>query len=90
MKILYAVIVLVNFASSAFAMDLQQARSEGLLKEKADGYVAVVKSSAEVEALANDVNAKRKAEYQRISKENGQPVDVVAKLAAEQIKAKGK
>ena len=31
------------------------------------------------------VNAKRKAKYGEISKQNGQPVDVVGKLAAPQI-----
>jgi uncharacterized protein YdbL (DUF1318 family) len=36
-------------------------------------------------ALVADVNAKRKQEYARISKEKGQPVDVIAKLAAEEI-----
>jgi uncharacterized protein YdbL (DUF1318 family) len=89
MKILYSIIVLLSFvASSAFALELQEARSQGLLREKPDGYVAVVKSSPEVEALAKEVNAKRLAEYQKISKENGQPVDIVAKLAAQQIQAK--
>lgn len=72
-------------ASPAFALDLQSARSSGILGEQNDGYVAVLKSSAEANKLAAEVNAGRKAEYARISKENGQPVDVVAKVAAEAI-----
>lgn len=72
-------------AFPAWALDLHQARSSGMVGEQLDGYVAARKPSAEVTALVAEVNAKRKAEYQRISKENGQTVDIVAKLAAEQI-----
>ena len=72
-------------AFPAWAMDLHQARTSGMVGEKLDGYVAVLKASPEVNTLVADVNAKRKQEYARISKENGQPVDVVGKLAAAQI-----
>ena len=72
-------------ASAAFAMDLHQARSTGHIGEKLDGYVIALKPSAEVNAIVSEVNAKRRLEYARISKQNGQPVDVVAKLAAAQI-----
>jgi len=72
-------------AFPAFALDLHQARTSGMVGEKLDGYAAALKATPEVNALVADVNAKRKAEYARISKQNGQPVDVVAKLAAAQI-----
>lgn len=72
-------------AFPAFALDLHQARTSGMVGEKLDGYAAALKPSPEVNALVADVNAKRKEEYARISKQNGQPVDVVAKLAAAQI-----
>ena len=72
-------------ASSAWALDLQEARAAGLVGEKPTGYVEAVKSSPDVSALVAEVNSKRKAEYARISKENGQTVEVVAKLAAAQI-----
>ena len=70
------------------AMDLQQARSQGILGEKSDGYVNAMQSDANAQKLASDVNNRRRQEYERISKENGQPVDVVAKLAAAQIISK--
>lgn len=72
-------------AAPAFALDLHSARESGALGEKNDGYVAVLKNSPDAEQLAGEVNAKRKAEYARISAENGQTVDVVARLAAAQI-----
>lgn len=72
-------------AAPAFALTLHEARAQGVVGEKLDGYVAAIKKSSEAAALVDEVNEKRRAEYARISKENDQPVDVVAKLAAEQI-----
>ena len=78
-------ILTVITALPAFALDLQQARAAGSIGETTKGYVAVIKSSPDVEELVASVNAKRKQEYARISQANGQSVDVVAKVAAEQI-----
>ncbi|MCF8496292.1 MAG: YdbL family protein [Alphaproteobacteria bacterium] len=69
----------------AYALDLQQARTSGLVGETLSGYIAARSDAPEVQALVAEVNAKRKEEYTRISKENNQSVDVVAKLAAPQI-----
>lgn len=77
--------VLTLTAFPAFALDLATARMAGQVGEQTDGYVAVLKHSPEVSALAADVNAKRRTEYQRISSENGQTPDVVGKLAAQQV-----
>jgi uncharacterized protein YdbL (DUF1318 family) len=84
---LLSLLVLIGLfaASPAFALDLQGARAQGAVGEKLDGYVAALQQTPEVTALVADVNAKRKQEYAKISKEKGQPVDVVAKLAAEEI-----
>lgn len=73
------------YSTQAFAMDLHEARNAGLIGEKLDGYVAVLKHSPEADALAAEVNAKRKGEYAKISAANAQPIDIVAKLAAAQI-----
>lgn len=72
-------------AGQAFAMDLAQARAQGIVGEKLDGYVGAVGSSATGQTMADDVNTKRRAEYEKISKQNSQPVAVVAKVAAETI-----
>lgn len=71
--------------AQAFALDLAGARTAGLVGEKLDGYVAVVTAGSGVPELVNQVNARRKAEYAKIAAQNGQPVDVVAKLAAQQV-----
>lgn len=79
------VMAVLGLSTAAFAMDLKAARDAGLVGEKLDGYVAVLKPSDDVNALASDVNAKRSVEYARISKENNQSISVVAKLAAPKI-----
>ena len=84
-KISFIALFLTVLALPAMAIELTDARKQGMVGEKTDGYVAAVKSSADVNALVVEVNAKRKAEYTRISKENGQPVSTVAKLASPQI-----
>lgn len=80
---LFALIMLL--AAPAYALDLQEARASGSVGEKLDGYITARSDAADVQALVEDINAKRREEYTRISKENSQPVDVVAKLAAAQI-----
>ncbi|HVY13171.1 MAG TPA: YdbL family protein [Alphaproteobacteria bacterium] len=72
-------------ALPAYALDLHGARAAGAVGEGLDGYVVGLQQTPDVQALVSDVNAKRKQEYARISKEKGQPVDVVGKLAAEEI-----
>ena len=88
MKKLFIAAAMVLVAMPALALDLATARNTGVLGEKADGFVQVLKPSPEANALAEQVNSGRKAEYARISKENGQPVDVVGSLAAGQIAKK--
>jgi uncharacterized protein YdbL (DUF1318 family) len=85
-RILMILALLGTFAAlPAFAMTLDQARSSGSVGEKTDGYVAALRATPEVKSLVADVNAKRQQEYQRISKQNSQNLDDVAKLAAQQI-----
>ena len=84
-RILMALAAAMMVAAPALALDLKTARTTGQLGEQRDGYVAVRKASPEATALAAEINAKRQAEYARISAENGQPVAVVGQLAAPQI-----
>lgn len=72
------------FAQSAFAIDLDTAKSRGLVGETRNGYLAaVVTTSPEANAVVEDINAKRRAEYARIAAANGQDVHVIEKLAAQ-------
>jgi uncharacterized protein YdbL (DUF1318 family) len=69
----------------ATAQNLEQAKARGLVGEQADGYVGVVEASAEARALAERVNAKRRAEYAEIAKKRGTSVDAVAQLAGQKL-----
>ncbi len=88
--LVYSCLVLATlvFAKPVLALDLQQARTQGIIAEQPDGYVKVLQPRPEATQLANEVNDARTKEYQRISKEKGQPVDIVAKVAAEEIAKK--
>ncbi|UCH53304.1 MAG: YdbL family protein [Pseudomonadota bacterium] len=83
-----AAIVLAAFlaggwATPALALSLDQAKSQGLVGEQADGYLGVVSpgASSEVKALVTDINAKRRNEYQAIAKRNNTTLDKVEALA---------
>jgi len=74
-------------AAPAWSLDLDEARSRGLLGEQVDGYVGTVvaKPSAEVVALAKQVNARRRAHYAEIAARNGTAIEAVAALAAKKL-----
>ena len=78
-------LALALFAMPASALDLAQARAQGLVKETPSGYLTVVKPSGEVNNLVKNINAGRKAEYQRIAKKNGTPLSTVEQLAGKRL-----
>ena len=69
-------------ATPAFALDLKEAKSKGLIGEDSTGYVAVIKNEEGVEAIVKETNEKRKAEYQRIAAEKKIPFAEVEKSGA--------
>jgi uncharacterized protein YdbL (DUF1318 family) len=73
----------LGWSGPSWAMDLHQAKSEGLVGEQANGYLGLVNpnASAEVKALINEINAKRKQEYQAIARRNNTELNVVEALA---------
>jgi uncharacterized protein YdbL (DUF1318 family) len=75
---------LLLVAAAGHAIDLDEAKRTGLVGETAEGYVGLVNPSApaEVRALVDDVNARRRAEYQRIARDNGIALEQVEALAA--------
>ena len=68
---------------TAWALTLDEAKDSGLVGEDASGYIAAVseKPAKDVVALVNDINAKRRAEYERIAAANDISVADVEKLA---------
>ena len=76
-------LILALFALSAGAADLDQAKRDGLVGERADGFLGLVVTSApnDVVRLVADINAKRKDEYERIAVENNLTLEQVQALA---------
>ena len=76
-RALISLVLSVFLALPALALDLGDAKSRGLVGENASGYIAAVKSSPEVDALVSQINAKRKARYQEIAKQNSISLEAV-------------
>jgi uncharacterized protein YdbL (DUF1318 family) len=73
------------FALPASALDLAQAKAQGLVQETVSGYLKVVKSRKDAEDLVKSINAGRKAEYQKIAKKRGTSLSAVEQLAGKRL-----
>lgn len=80
MKKLLTAFCLLLFMQNAWAIDIDSAKAQGLVGEANTGYLAAVTqpASAEVRALIQDVNSKRKAEFERTAKNTGATLEQVA------------
>lgn len=74
----------------AWAMSLNEAMSalgdvkaQGLLGEQPNGYLGVVKGNGQAAEIARLINEARRAEYQRLSRDNGIPQADVEALAGQ-------
>ncbi len=80
-------------APPALAADaLAQAKAAGFVGEQPDGYLGFVKAGApaDVAALVAEVNAKRKAEYEKIAKETGTSPQAVGAVTFEKLLKSGR
>src|ERR1044072_3596609 len=75
-------ITLLALGSTAYALDIDSAKAQGLVGEKRDGYLGVISGGSEAQSLADAINAKRREEYAKLAAGNKQPVATVEKLAA--------
>lgn len=73
----------VFISANAYALDLQQAKDQGLIGEANTGYVAAVTSNAssEVRQLVSTVNNRRKDRYKKIAVSHGLTTPEVGRLA---------
>ncbi len=79
MKRLVIAALLILAMPAAWAIDIDSAKDRGLVGEANTGYLAAVQRpvSAEVEALIRDVNAKRRAQFERTAKSTGATLEQV-------------
>lgn len=78
-------VIVALCAVTVFAADLDQAKRDGLVGERADGYLGLVVEDAasDVRSLVAEVNQKRKQEYLRIARANDLSLEQVQALAGD-------
>ena len=81
-RLLLAVFLIITTVS-AYAIDLQTAKSSGLVGEQLNGYLGIVDAGAgsDVRALVKEINSKRKAKYEAIASQNSTSLETVELLA---------
>ena len=80
MRRIFSAIFLALVLQTAWAIDIGTAKQQGLVGEANSGYLAAVQkpASTEVSALIANVNAKRKAEFERTAKKTNTTVAQVS------------
>ena len=78
-------ILLVLFPAFAYAISITEARSSGMIAENDHGYIEAVNNSPEIQNLVNEVNTKRRVEYQKIADNTGTSLRDVETLSAKKI-----
>jgi len=80
MKKMIAAIGLTLLLQNAWAIDIREAKAQGLVGEANNGYIAAVQApaSAEVRSLIRDVNARRKTQFARTAQKTGATMQQVA------------
>ena len=90
-----AMVMQDSFVPSAYAQTsakttVDQAKNDGLIGERIDGYLGFVGASvpANVQAAMNEINIRRKSVYTKLARAQNVSVEVVAALSGEKLTAK--
>lgn len=84
-KQLVFISLLSVFSLSAWALDIDSAKTKGWIGETPTGYVAAIKQNAEVKALVNEINQKRKVKYQELANQHKVQLQKIELLAGEKL-----
>jgi uncharacterized protein YdbL (DUF1318 family) len=81
-KVFLALLISMLAVSVAVASPLTKPKADGLIGEQANGYIGLVDQNApaDIKKLVKDVNAKRKAGYQKIAAKQGTSLADVEKV----------
>ncbi|ECD8909493.1 YdbL family protein [Salmonella enterica] len=79
------VLTLSLLTPSVWALTLDEARTQGRVRETLNGYLVALKNDAETQKLVLDINHARRASYQQLADSNHLPVDEVAKMAGQKL-----
>ena len=85
--LLLGLLLSVGFSGLALGQSLDQAKAQGLVGEKADGYIASVTGnpSPEVQALIQSTNDGRRRAYEDLARRNNITVEQVGIVSAEKL-----
>jgi uncharacterized protein YdbL (DUF1318 family) len=81
-NIFLAMLISMLTVSIAVASNLSKPKADGLIGEQANGYIGLVRQdvAADIKKLVKEVNAKRKAGYQKIATKQGTSLSEVEKV----------
>ncbi|TGB75703.1 hypothetical protein CRI64_07925 [Escherichia sp. E2748] len=88
--LLIAVWIIGLVSSSAMALTLNEARSQGRVGERHNGYLAAISTDPETRELVANINQARKESYQKLAESHNIPLEEVANLAGTKLVEKAK
>lgn len=88
MKKLFTLFAAMAVVCSAWALDIDTAKSQGIVGEQQDGYLGLVVKNSAAEKLVTEVNAQRKIKYQEIAVKRGTQLSAVEKFAGSKLTEK--
>ena len=89
MKAFFSILFLaVVLSLPAVALTLKEAKQSGIVGERVDGYLGIVRAHGDANKLILSVNAKRLNIYRKLETRNKLSVAAVAQLAGEKAIAK--
>lgn len=87
--LLFGLMLSLGVSSLALALTLDEAKAQGLVGEKVDGYISAVvpQPSPEVQTLISSTNDGRRKVYAELAQRNGITVEAVGIVSAEKLRA---
>jgi uncharacterized protein len=84
----FLIVISLFFSSLTFALDLDDAKQQGLVGEKDNGYLGLVVPQIDAQQLVTEVNEKRREIYVGLAEKNNISLTQVEKLAAQKAYSK--
>ncbi|ALB62856.1 Putative uncharacterized protein ydbL, may be related to amine metabolism [Cronobacter condimenti 1330] len=89
-NLLVLTLTLLLASPASFALTLEEARAAGRVGETLTGYLAPVTQDADTTALVARINQARAESYRQVARQNGLPVDDVARMAGQKLVTRSK
>ncbi|MGI9508232.1 MAG: YdbL family protein [Geminicoccaceae bacterium] len=78
-------LISITTIDAAHAGPLDDAKAQGLIGEKADGYVGAVTGDDSIQGMIDEINAGRRAKYAEIASKRDAPIEAVAAIAGKKL-----